>query len=140
MNTLIRKNDYFGNLFSDMFDILSTGIEKVDYNYPRVNTSEDDISYKVNVYYPGIKKENFKINVDQKVLSISSNFSDSKEEGNEKYHFKEFYKREFKRMFTLPDEVIKDKIKASYEDGVLKILIPKDKAKEKQSKFEIAVE
>lgn len=140
MNALIKKNDLFGTLFSDMFDIFSTGLERFDYNYPRANTSEDDENYKVDVYYPGLKKENFKVGIDQRTLTISSDFSESKEENNEKYHFKEFSKKEFRRMFTLPDEVIKSKIKASYEDGVLKVVIPKDKVKEKQSKFEIAVE
>ena len=86
------------------------------------------------------KKENFKIKVEDKRLVISSNFSEKKEQDGERYHFREFSQREFSRSFALPDEVIKNKIKASYEDGVLKVIIPKDKVKEKQSKFEINID
>ena len=139
MYGLIKRNkDLFG-MMSEMFDDFSTGVESWAHGYPRVNTSEDDSNYKVDVYYPGMKKEDFKVSVENKVLSIRSSFSDKKEENSEKYHFREFSKREFCRNFSLPDEVIKNKIAASYEDGVLKIVIPKDKVKEKQSKFEVDI-
>jgi len=139
MYGLIKRNkDLFG-MMSEMFDDFSTGVESWTHGYPKINTYEDDSNYKVDVYYPGMKKEDFKVNVENKVLSIRSSFSDKKED-TEKYHFKEFSKREFCRSFSLPDEIVKSKIAASYEDGVLKIVIPKDKAKEKQSKFQVNIE
>jgi HSP20 family protein len=84
-----------------------------------------------------MKKENFKIKIEDKKISISSILPEEKEE--EKYYFKEFHKRKFNRAFALPENIIKTKISASYEDGVLKILIPKDKAKEKESNFEVEI-
>lgn len=138
MNGLVKK-DWFG-LMSDMFDGFSSGIENLSYGYPRINTVENENDFRVDVYYPGMKKEDFKVNVENRILSISSTASENNEENSEKYHFREFSKREFTRRFTLPEEVVKNKIKASYEDGVLKIIIPKDKAKEKQSKFDVNIE
>jgi len=125
---------------SEMFNDFSDGIETFSSGYPKVNTIEETDNFRVDVYYPGLKKENFKIKVEDKRLLISSNFSEKKEESGERYHFREFSKRDFARSFILPDEVIKKDIKASYEDGVLKVIIPKDKVKEKQSKFEINIE
>jgi HSP20 family protein len=140
MNALMKKNDFWGIFFPDFFETFSMELDKLNYDYPKVNTFEDDNNFRVDVFYPGMKKENFKIKVENKSLRISSDFSESKEEGSEKYHFKEFSKGKFEKRFTLPDEIIKDKIKASYEDGVLKIFIPKDKTKEKQSNFEVSIE
>lgn len=139
METLMRNREWVRTL-SEMFNDFSTGIETFSYGYPKVNTVEEADNFRVDVYYPGLKKENFKIKVEDKRLLISSNFSEKKEESGEKYHFREFAQKEFSKGFVLPDEVIKNKIKASYEDGVLKVTIPKDKVKEKQSKFEVTIE
>lgn len=139
MNTLIKNKEFLG-LFSDMFNDVSTSFETLSYGYPRINSSEDENNFKVDVYYPGLKKENFKIKVENKTLSICSNFSEKKEEVGGKFHFQEFSKREFNRRFVLPEDIVKSGIKASYEDGVLKIVIPKDKKKEKQSNFEVNIE
>ncbi len=119
---------------------LSSGVETFSYGYPRVNTVENENDYTVDVYYPGMKKEDFKVKVEGKTLSISSEISENKEENGGKYHYKEFSKREFSRKFVLPEEIVKEEIKASYKSGVLKIIIPKDKAKEKQSFFEINID
>lgn len=137
MNELVKK-DWFG-LMSEVFDGFSNGIENFSYGYPRINTVENESDFRVDVYYPGMKKEDFKVNVENKTLTIRSTASENKEENSEKYHFREFSKREFTRKFVLPDEVVKNKITALYEDGVLKIVIPKDKVKEKQSKFEVNI-
>jgi len=140
MYGLIKSNrDFFGAM-SEMFEDFSNGIENWNHGYPKINTVENEADFRVDVYYPGMKKEDFKVDVENKILSISSTASEDKEEKSEKFHFKEFSKREFVRKFTLPDEVIKDKIKASYEDGVLKVIIPKDKVKEKKSKFQVNIE
>ena len=72
-------------------------------------------------------------------MTIGYAESEKKEEDGERFHFREFSKREFNRRFSLPEDIVKDEIKAAYEDGVLKVVIPKDKVKEKNSKFEVAV-
>jgi len=138
MNTLIKKN--WSGLFSDIFEDVVNGVETISYGYPKVNTVETENDYRVDVYYPGMKKEDFKVKVESRTLSINLSLSEEKKEDTDKYHFREFAKREFSRRFILPEEVVKKDIKASYEDGVLKIVIPKDKEKEKQSNFNINVE
>ncbi|MFA5067958.1 MAG: Hsp20/alpha crystallin family protein [Candidatus Izemoplasmatales bacterium] len=140
MNSLIKvKNfiDLLPSIFDD--DLSGNSIFGINH-YPKANTYENDDGYGIEFYYPGAKKDDFKINVDKQIITISSDFSDEKKQEGEKYYFKEFRKAQFKRSFSLPDEVIKNKIKASYENGVLKIDIPKDKVKEKEKRFDIKIE
>jgi HSP20 family protein len=140
MFKLTRTSNGLSDLVSEIFSDVSNGIEKYNPFFPKINTSETDDNFQIDVYYPGLKKEDYKVKVENKTLTISSNFSEDKEEKSEKYHYKEFYQKTFSRNFILPDEIIKNKIKASCEDGILKIMIPKDKIKEKQSKFDVNIE
>lgn len=139
MNGIFKQDRELSKVVDEMFNDVFFGIRKFSHDYPKVNSLEDDENYKIEFYCPGMKKENFKININNKILSISSNFSKEKEEDDKKYWFKEFSKREFSREFILPDFVIKDKIKASYEDGVLNVIIPKDKEKVGKNYFEIKI-
>ena len=95
---------------------------------PKVNVKETDKAFELQIAVPGMKKSDFQINVEDDVLSISTETKDSKEEKGEKgetYTRKEFGYASFKRSFTLPDTVDESEIKASYKDGVLSIDIPK---------------
>jgi len=102
-----------------------------------------DNSYEVEMAAPGMKKEDFKIELDNNVLTISSEKREESQEGNEneRYSRREFSYQSFQRSFALPKEVVdEDKIKAHYSDGMLQLSIPKkEKAKQKQPrKIEIA--
>lgn len=81
----------------------------------------------VEVAAPGMKKSDFKIEVDNNLLIISSAKEDKNEEVDSKgnYTRREFSYQSFKRTFTLPGTVEGEKIKAKYDDGVLRIIIPK---------------
>lgn len=92
---------------------------------PAVNITETREDYKVSVAAPGLKKGDFSILIDGNVLSISCEKEENKEEKDEKHTRKEYNYSSFSRSFTLPDEVNKEKIDAYYEDGVLKLTIPK---------------
>jgi len=109
---------------------------------PAVNIRETDRSYEVEMAAPGMKKEDFKIELDNNVLTISSEKTEEKEEnGKERYSRKEYSYESFQRSFNLPKEVVdEDKIEARYQDGVLHLTIPKkEKAKQKPArKIEIA--
>jgi HSP20 family protein len=89
----------------------------------------------VEVAAPGMKKGDFKIQLYANILSISSEKKDQYEENNkdEKYSCKEFSYQSFQRTFTLPKGVVdEDKIEAKYENGLLRLLIPKkEEAKQK---------
>jgi HSP20 family protein len=109
---------------------------------PAVNIRETDKSYEVEMAAPGMKKEDFKIELENNILTISSERTEEKEEnGKEKYSRREYSYESFQRSFNLPKEVVdEDKIEAHYKDGVLQLTIPKkEKAKQKPAKkIEIA--
>ena len=94
---------------------------------PAVNIKETENSYEVEMAAPGLKKEDFRIELDNNVLTISSEKTEEHEEnGKEKYSRKEFSYQSFQRSFNLPKEVVdEEKIEAYYKNGVLHLTIPK---------------
>jgi HSP20 family protein len=102
---------------------------------PAVNIKEEANSFKIEVAAPGMNKENFDVKVDDKMLIISGNKEESKEEKDEKYNRKEFSYTSFQRSFHLPEMVHTEKIEAQYKDGILQISVPKkEEAKMKEAK------
>lgn len=85
---------------------------------------------------PGMRKEDFHIELDNDTLTIHSEVSNSQEDGNNhRYSRREFSYQSFKRSFYLPNTVEADKIKAQYKDGILSLMIPKkEEAKKKPVK------
>ncbi len=106
---------------------------------PAVNITEEKDAYHVSLGVPGMKKEDFKIDVDGNMLTISSEKEETKEEKEKKFTRMEYNYTSFSRSFTLPDEVVKDKIEATYKDGVLNIILPRIEAASKASATKIAV-
>ncbi len=101
-------------------------------NMPAVNITEGKEDYKIEVAAPGLGKEDFKISLDNNVLSISSEKEVKNETNDENVLRREFSYSSFSRSFTLPESVNGDKIKATHNDGILSIVVPKkDEAKVK---------
>ncbi|WP_158973711.1 Hsp20/alpha crystallin family protein [Cellulophaga sp. L1A9] len=113
----IFKPDWFG------------GAEVLNAKGPAVNIREDDTSFVLELVAPGRKKEDFKIEIDNDLLTVSfeskEEASDEKEVNKVKYTRKEYSFSSFKRAFTLPDSVNKDAINANYENGILSFNLPK---------------
>ena len=109
-------------------------------DYPAVNILEQEKNYMVEVVAPGFNKEDFKLKVDDDLLTISAeNKSEKQENGNGKdYTRREYSYNSFTRTFRLPDNVKDDGISANYKDGILKLELPKSKVQMKSTK-EIAV-
>jgi len=129
--TLIKRTDnwipsVFDDLFNtDWFEDRRT-LSRLGKNIPAVNVKETENSFLVEVAAPGKKKEDFKIELNHNLLSISSETKEEhKSEEKEKFTRREFSYSSFKRSFTLPDSIDNSKIKANYENGVLKIELPK---------------
>ena len=102
---------------------------------PAVNIKENKDAYVLELAIPGMKKSDFDIDVDNKVLSISSEVETKNEDNEENYTRREFGYSSFKRTFTLPDTVDSEKVNASYTDGILSINLPKrEEAKEKPAR------
>jgi HSP20 family protein len=101
------------------------GIQNFNTTIPAVNIKESEVDFKLELFAPGLKKEDFKIEIDQRTLSISSEKQTETEENNEKYSRKEFSFSSFKRTFNLPETVNFDAIEANYESGILHLSLPK---------------
>jgi HSP20 family protein len=132
--TLIRRNytDWpsLSNLFDDFFsgDLTDSPVLKRQATMPSVNIAEFKDKFKIEVAAPGLNKEDFKLDLDNNVLTISSEKENKVEEKDGEYTKREFQYSSFKRSFTLPDSAEADKISAKYENGVLDIEIGKKDA------------
>jgi HSP20 family protein len=90
-----------------------------------VNTKETKENYKIEVAAPGYHKDNFKLEVEDHILTISAENTENKTDENEKWTRQEYHFASFKRSFTLPKTVDAEKIKAEYKDGILHVTLPK---------------
>jgi HSP20 family protein len=126
--TLVKTNNRFA--FPSLIDEFLKpdwmgGMERFNVNVPAVNIKETETNFIVELAAPGKKKEDFNIELDDNMLTISSETTSEQEENEGKYTRKEFSYASFKRSFTLPEIVNEVEIKASYENGVLHVTLPK---------------
>lgn len=105
-------------------------------SFPAVNISEDDQGFVVEVIAPGFQKENFTVNVEDDILTISAETKTETASPNNsrQYNRQEYSYNSFSRSFQLPDNAKDDSITASYSDGILKLQIPKSKHQVKATK------
>ncbi|SRR6056297_1400199 len=92
---------------------------------PLVNIVEDDSEFRIDLAAPGLSKDDFQIDVNEDVLTISSEREDKDEEKEGEFMRREFSYSAFKRCFQLPDAVNQDKIAAKQKDGILSIHLPR---------------
>lgn len=132
--TLIRRTENYpawSNLFNeflnhDWIDWSHRNYSDTNTTIPSVNILENPEDFKIEVAAPGLNKNDFKIEVNQGILRISSEKKEEKENSEEgKYSRKEFSYQSFCRSFNLPLTVESDKIEAKYENGILSVTIPK---------------
>jgi len=118
-----------GDIFPRFFD------NETRYTMPAVNIIEGKEDYKIEVAAPGLNKEDFKVNLENNMLTISSEKEEKQEEKEEKVMRREFSYCSFSRSFTLPQTVNADKIRATHKDGILQVVVPKrEEAKEKPAR------
>jgi len=122
-------NEWFGN------DNRFWGTVRI----PSVNITENKDEYNVSLAVPGMKKDDFKIDVNGNMLTISCEKDETKEDKDKKYTRKEYSYTSFSRSFTLPEEINREKIDARYEDGLLKISLPRKEEVKKFAAKQIAV-
>lgn len=148
MGTLIKRDGTFPSvvnklvnpLFEDFFtrdisDWADRNISAIGVNLPSVNLKETDTKLEIELAAPGLKKEDFKIEVDNNTLIISAEKEEKKESGKkDDYILKEFNYQSFYRSFNLPDYVDENKIEAAYKDGVLSVIISKNNNRKKELK------
>ena len=136
-----KKNYGVNPFFNDVFDtILNDNFlgDKLVSRVPAVNIAETENEFQIELAAPGLKKEDFKINLDKNVLSVSTEKKAENVEEGKKFSKREYNYTSFVWSFTLPDTVDHSKIDAEYADGILKLTV----AKREEAKFqtrEIAV-
>jgi len=141
--TLMKRNELFptwSGFFNDFFDkdLLDWSdkhFSNTNTTLPAVNIKESENGFDVEMAVPGMKKEDFKINLDNNILCISSEKQVENQTNEGKYSKKEFSYQSFSRSFALPVSADERNIKAKYENGILMIEIPKrEEAKPKPPK------
>jgi len=117
----------FNQLFNrELVDWSNAGFSADDTTLPAVNILEDENRIQIEVAAPGMKKEDFKIGLDQDRLTVSADVTTENSESGERYSRKEFSYRSFRRLFNIPVESIDgDQIQATYKDGILLLTLPK---------------
>lgn len=126
MSIVKRSNLMFPSLMNEMFkpDWFG-GMENYRNSFPAVNIMENERDFELEMAIPGQKKEDFNIEVDNHVLTVSMETKKEDEVSEDNYTRREFAYNSFKRAFTLPETVNEEKINAAYTDGVLKFTLPK---------------
>lgn len=128
---IVTKSYPASRVLNNVFDELINSLPVIRENDVRnnssvfVNIDENESGYNVDFNVPGRNKEDFKINVDNGLLTVSYEKKEQTETKEVKSIRKEFSYKSFKRSFTLNDKVNTEGIEAKYDNGILKVFLPK---------------
>ena len=129
--TLMRFSNQYPSLFdrffdNDLFDWSRRNYSNTNTTLPSVNIKESNDDFEVEVAAPGFTKNDFKIELNHDLLTISSEKEiENETKEDQRFSLREFSYQSFSRSFTLPNTADSDKIGARYENGILRISIPK---------------
>lgn len=115
---------YWDDFFNDKFfnQLKNTGSGE---SRPAVNISEDDKGYTIELAVPGVAKDKFSLEIENDVLTLSSEQNEIKDEQKQNYLRREFNYQSFKRSFELPETIDQEQINASINAGILTLSLPK---------------
>ena len=123
----VRKNqNWLPDIFNDFFD--NDWMVRTNATAPAINVLENENNYEIEVAAPGMKKEDFKVHIDENgnlAIEMEKKMEDKEEKKHGHYLRREFSYSKFQQTMVLPDDVEKDKISAKVENGVLNVIIPK---------------
>lgn len=138
MSQLVKRNrallpsivsNFFdtGRSFPSIFDL---DTDLFDFNggslsIPNANIVENGKDYKIEIAAPGLEKKDFKVELDNGILTVSAEKEEEEKKESKNYRRREFSYRSFTRSFALPENSLQDKIDAKYENGVLTVSLPK---------------
>lgn len=121
---------FISSLMSDVVNVLDT-VNPLDAQVP-MNVKEYAEGYTVEIIVPGVNKENIEIAIEQNQLVVSYKHTEEEQEGIT-YLKREFRKKGFKRSFTLPNNINVEEINASYDNGILSVILPKNTQLDKKT-------
>ena len=126
MNLVRKTNPWFPSLL-DEFITRDLGVDLASRSQavPAVNISETDTAFSLALAAPGKTRKDFQIELDEHILTISSDSNTEHESSHENFTRKEFSYESFQRSFRLPDTVNTQAIKANYKEGILTVELPK---------------
>lgn len=137
-NPMTGLNNFFDDFFTkDLFNWNEKNLTEMGFTMPSVNVKETETHYEIEMAVPGLKKEDFKINIDRNILTISSESQKENEERDEKKNYtrREFNYQSFTRSFTMPSDIVDvEHIEAKYDNGILKLAVPKRENAKKEVK------
>ena len=140
MLPMITRRSYKPFLWSNLFDDdFFPVVSSRNTSMPAVNIREDEKKFSLDLAVPGIDKKDLKIEIHEDVITISSENKSEKEENHDGFKRREFSYSSFCRSFYVPDNVNKDKIEASYKDGILTVEIPKDEEEKAKISREVKI-
>lgn len=136
-----QKPSLFDRFFeNDMLDWTNRNFSSTNTTLPSVNIIENDDSFEVEVAAPGFEKNDFNVELNNAVLTVSSEKQiENETKDDERFTKREFSYQSFSRSFTLPETVESDKITAKYENGILNIVIPKKEEAKPKPIIQIAI-
>jgi HSP20 family protein len=132
-----KGSPVFNPFFDDFFgsELLEARNNR---NVPSANVKEKENKFEIELAVPGFDKEHVKVELNDKVLTISSAREEQNEEKDEKYSRREFRYSSFSRSFRLPENIQESEIKANFKNGILTIEVPKALEVKKVKSIEIA--
>ena len=138
--TLVKRNNgsllpFFDDFFSrELFNWGNSNFSSTSTTVPAVNIKENNDNFEVEVAAPGMRKDDFKVTLEGSTLTISSSRDNQYKDEGDNYTRREFSYLAFQRSFELPKEVVDENhIQAKYEDGLLKLTIPKTEGAKKKA-------
>ena len=135
LNGLMRNNGWLPTVFDDFFN--TDFMPRANSTAPAVNVKESETAYIMELAAPGIKKEYCRvaINDDGNLTIAIENKQEHKHEDSHRHYLRrEFSYSNYEQNYTLPGDVVKDKISAKVEDGILTITMPKTEPQQKVTK------
>ena len=124
--TRMNRQPFFPGMMYDFERNISKNEANCNISNPAANILEEEKQFSIELAAPGLKKDDFKINIENHLLTISKEEKEENNEANDNFSRKEFAFNSFSRSFRLPKVILVDKIKADYKDGILRIALPKD--------------
>ena len=144
----LAPRSFFTDFFSDVDRFFENDLlrmpaqigRQIMRNMPATNIRENDREYTIELAAPGMAKDDFEVNIDEGMLTISSQKEQDTTTEQDSYTRREYNYSSFSRSFKLPDAVRPEEIKARYEEGVLKITVPKQEQTNNNNRKRVSIE